>query len=29
VVLQVIPLEEPTDDELYKLQYEFFFESKE
>ncbi|PEV28462.1 competence protein ComJ [Bacillus thuringiensis] len=29
VVLQAIPLEEPTDDELYKIQYEFFFESKE
>ena len=24
VVLQAIPLEEPTDDELYKIQYEFF-----
>ncbi|TKI89231.1 competence protein, partial [Bacillus wiedmannii] len=23
------PLEEPTNDELYKIQYEFFFESKE
>ncbi|MGR5875552.1 competence protein ComJ [Bacillus pacificus] len=28
VVLQATPLEEPTDDELYKIQYEFFFESK-
>ena len=24
VVLQATPLEEPTDDELYKIQYEFF-----
>ncbi|KFM99423.1 competence protein [Bacillus clarus] len=29
LVMQATPLEEPTDDELYKIQYEFFFESKE
>ncbi|CAI8792493.1 Competence protein [Bacillus sp. IT-79MI2] len=29
LVLQAIPLEEPTDDELYKIQYELFFEEKE
>ena len=28
VVLQAIPLEEPTDDELYKIQYEFFLKVK-
>ena len=26
IVLQAIPLEEPTDDELYKVQYDFYFE---
>ena len=28
VVLQATPLEEPTDDELYKIQYEFFLKVK-
>ena len=29
IVLQATPLEEPTDDELYKVQYDFYFESVE
>lgn len=29
LVLQAMPLEEPTDDELYKVQYELFFENQE
>ncbi|MEN1934520.1 competence protein ComJ [Paenibacillus sp. 102] len=29
LVMQAIPLEEPTDDELYKVRYELFFEEKE
>ncbi|PFK46918.1 competence protein [Bacillus cereus] len=29
LVMQAIPLEEPTDDELYRVQYELFFEKKE
>ncbi|WP_410983801.1 competence protein ComJ [Bacillus cereus] len=29
LVMQAIPLEEPTDDELYRVRYELFFEEKE
>lgn len=29
IVLQATPLEKPTDDELYKVRYDFFFESVE
>ncbi|PFE05806.1 competence protein [Bacillus cereus] len=29
LVMQAMPLEKPTDDELYKIQYELFFEEKE
>lgn len=29
LVMQAIPLEEPTDDELYRVRYELFFEKKE
>ncbi|EMA6341362.1 competence protein ComJ [Bacillus cytotoxicus] len=29
LVLQVIPLEEPTDDELYRVRYELYFEREE
>lgn len=29
IVLQATPLEEPSDDELYKVQYDFYFESVE
>ncbi|MDM5156192.1 competence protein ComJ [Bacillus sp. DX1.1] len=29
LVVQAIPLEEPTEDELYKVQYELYFEERE
>ncbi|MGN4424615.1 competence protein ComJ [Bacillus cereus group sp. MYBK30-1] len=29
IVLQATPLEKPTDDELYKVRYDFYFESVE